>query len=108
MREITPALTPALQEHVGKRSVALAPAFPVHSYRELVEHVAQLSYLNKDHLLFYRGQAIDFQTRNGASSFYPSIYRGDYTRRDVIEDRYGLLRAAGKALHNLCAIEDMQ
>ena len=55
MRSITGTLTTELERHVGAENVARADAFPVGSFRELVEHVAHLSYLNKDHLLFFRG-----------------------------------------------------
>ena len=55
MIEIKPNLTPELETFFGKTPVAIANAFPVSTYRKLVERVAQLAYLNRDHLLFFRG-----------------------------------------------------
>jgi hypothetical protein len=101
MREITPTLTPELERLVGRRSVAQSPAYPVQTFRDLMQHAARLSYLNKDHLIFYRGQNADYQNRKQASSFYPSIYRGDYLRRDVVLQRFGELERAGRRLHKL-------
>lgn len=49
------------------------------SFRELVKAVAELSYYNPEHVLFYRGQgrAVYVPSVNGTQveSFYPSIYR---------------------------------
>lgn len=49
------------------------------SFRELVKHIAEISYHNPEHVLFFRGQHQDYKKNlrnNGqASSFYPSIYR---------------------------------
>lgn len=67
MRSITGELTPELVDTVGTQPVAKAEAIPVRSYRRLMEHVAQLSYANKDYLLFFRGQATDYKNKAGAS-----------------------------------------
>jgi hypothetical protein len=104
MREITPALTPELEYHVDTAGVAKTDAYPIANYRELVEHIARLAYLNKDHLLFYRGQPIDFQNRAGTSSFYPSIYRGEQLRRDEVEFRFATLERAATRLRELFRI----
>lgn len=51
----------------------------VGSFRKLVKHIAEISYHNPEHVLFFRGQHQDYKKNlrnNGlASSFYPSIYR---------------------------------
>jgi hypothetical protein len=61
----------------------------VNSFRELVGEVAEISYRNPEHVLFFRGQHQDFQKnlRNQglASSFYPSIYRSPGTSLSVTE-----------------------
>lgn len=98
MRKITGILTDALKSFVGEEEVRRAEAFPVLSYRELMQHVARLSYLNKDHLLFFRGQATDYINKAGASSFYPSIYRGERTTKAELEMRFDILSGASKRL----------
>lgn len=51
----------------------------VGSFQNLVGHIAEISYRNPEHVLFFRGQHQDYRKnlRNEglASSFYPSIYR---------------------------------
>src|SRR5690349_20299962 len=104
---------PELQRHVrtrtlrdAKRSiraadVARAAPFPVASYRELVEHSAKLAYLNKDQLLFYRGQTRDYVNKAGASTFYPTIYREEMLRREETSVRFRRLERAAQQLREL-------
>lgn len=51
----------------------------VGSFRELVKHIAEISYHNLEHILFFRGQPQDYKKKlrdkGQVSSFYPSIYR---------------------------------
>jgi hypothetical protein len=47
-----------MRDITGKHPVAKDEAIPVPTYRRLMELVAQLSYLNMDHLLFFRGQVL--------------------------------------------------
>lgn len=86
MTNITPELTPELLKHFkDKTKIASYPAYSVRTFSELIKQTARLSYLNKDYLLFYRGQSFDHQNKVGNSTFYPSIYRQDYlTQREVI------------------------
>ena len=65
MRPLEPSLTPELAGHVSDMPVWRAPAFKMKSYRELVEHVARLSYANPNQLLFFRGQARTSRARLG-------------------------------------------
>jgi len=100
MRSITGQLTDQLARHVGTAGVAKASAFPVRTYRELMEHVAQLAYLNKDDLLFFRGQGQDYRNKAGASTIYPAIYRGERLSQEQIELRFDILMSAAKRLCN--------
>ena len=43
-------------EKIGPREVSEADGYYVPTYRELVEQVAILSYINEEYLLFFRGQ----------------------------------------------------
>ena len=51
----------------------------VGSFRDLVKSIAEISYRNPEHVLFFRGQHRDYlknlRGKELASSFYPSIYR---------------------------------
>lgn len=66
----------------------------MNTYRQLVEQTARLAHLNKDQLLFFRGQDRDYRSKSGASTFYPTIYRDDYLPREEIEHRFSLLGQA--------------
>jgi hypothetical protein len=98
MRTITGTLTPELNGVMGNRPVAKAEAIPASSFTQLMDHVARLSYLNKDHLMFYRGQGFDYTNKAGATTLYPSIYRGDRLFRGELEIRFNILQSASNRL----------
>jgi hypothetical protein len=98
MREIKGTVTNAIRSHIGNTNVAVADAYPVSSYRDLINQVAQLSYLNKDHLLFFRGQDRDYRNRAHASTFYPIIYRGEQTTKHELDIQFDRLTVAAKQL----------
>ncbi len=108
MRIIEGTITEELQQFINEASLAKVDAYPVSTYRQLVKHTAKLAYLNKDHLLFFRGQGRDYRNRVGASTFYPSIYRGDYVQRREIDNRFKLLDHAARQLCNLFDEEGVQ
>ena len=91
MKEITPQLTDALKRHFTD-SVARQEAYPVGSYDELMRIVAELSYLNRDNLLFFRGQAKDFRNKAGSTTLYPSLYRKNLITKVRLEYDFALLR----------------
>lgn len=98
MREIVPKLTDSIQKHVGTDPVWRAKAYDVLGFRALVEIVAQLAYLNADHLFFFRGQNRDIQSKAGGSTLYPGIYRGDSLASREIRHRFAMLDVAGPLL----------
>jgi uncharacterized protein YutE (UPF0331/DUF86 family) len=98
MRSITGQLTSELSSFISTVQASKADAFLVRNFRELVEHAARLAYLNKDHLLFFRGQHRDFRNKAGASTFYPSIYRGERVSRAELELRFDILFSAARRL----------
>lgn len=109
MRKIVPDLTKELLKHFGNvKNVGTAEPFLVKSFRELVEHTAKLSFQNKDNLLFYRGQVEDYPNKGGSSSFYPSIYRGDYLPLRELKNRFDILEGTGKALADLFETNKIQ
>ena len=98
MRAIRGELPMEVSEIVGDQEPAKAEAIPVQGYRRLMEYVAQLSYSNKDHLLFFRGQGTDYKNKAGASSFYPSIYRGEQLPQEELSIRFDILTSASRRL----------
>lgn len=101
MRGIEGKITKELATVVNEKDVASGDGFPVNTYRELVEYCAALAYLNKDHLLFFRGQGVDFKNKSDKSTFYPSIYRGDYLPKREVEHRFDILGQASSKLVDL-------
>lgn len=101
MQGIKPQLTTELLNHIRGRDVWRAPAFKIGNYRTLVEHVARLSYANRNQLVFFRGQDKDFQSKAGGSTLYPAIYRSDNLVHAELEVRFRQLESAGRALVEL-------
>jgi hypothetical protein len=101
MREIKPNITKEIEKHTNNLSVGKALPFPITNYRQLVEHIANLSFLNKDYLLFYRGQSRDYTNKAGDSTFYPSIYREENLKQNEIQYRFEILDQAAKELKRL-------
>ena len=114
MREIKPELTEKLIQHVGSHSVAEAMAYRVDTFRTLVETIANLAYLNKDYLLFYRGQTQNFLNSKNSATFYPSIYRGEYLKQNEIRYQFEILGQAATQLvelfkqHNIQGYRDLK
>jgi hypothetical protein len=108
MRRIEGILPDELKSHVNDNPVDIAVPYPVSTYRKLVEQIAKLSFLNKDQLLFYRGQGLDHQNKAGASTQYPSIYRGEYLSSWEIMYRFDILEAASGWLKKLFAREQVE
>lgn len=98
MRQITPTLPAVLAKNHRTTDVAKGRPYRVDTYRELVRVVANLAYLNPDHLLFYRGQGVDYANKAGASTFYPSIYRTDPLPKNEIVSRFRRLKFQGQRL----------
>jgi len=99
MRRIQPELTDELAAHyLDPAKVGMAAPFRIGTFRQLVEQTARLSFKNKDHLLFFRGQMLDYKNKVNSSTFYPTIYRGDYLTARELVHRFNVLEGAGKSL----------
>jgi hypothetical protein len=70
----------------------------VGTYRALVQIVARLAYANPNHLLFFRGQEKDFQSKAEGSTLYPAIYRGDNVPHRELVQRFEQLEIASTHL----------
>lgn len=101
MRNITGKLTPELLKHTTPKTVGKDEGYKVSTFRQLVEQIANLSYLNKDYLLFFRGQKNDYRNTNNNSTFYPTIYRSDYLTQSELDFRFEKLNSASKILVDL-------
>lgn len=101
MREIVGSLTPEIENFIGEQPIGLSDAYPVSTYKELIENIAKLAYLNKDHLLFFRGQDRDYRSKGGSSTIYPSIYRSEYLPQREINFRFDILNEACSQLIDL-------
>ena len=108
MRRIEGVLPDELKSHANDNPVDIAVPYPVSTYRKLVEQIAKLSFLNKDQLLFFRGQGIDHRNKAGATTQYPSIYRGEYLSSWEIKYRFDILEAASGWLKKLFAREHVE
>lgn len=101
MRKITPELTEEISKHTTPETVAKDDAIEVLDYKELRKHIAQLSYANKDCILFYRGQKDDYRNqKSGKSTFYPTMYRGDRLDKDELKYRWEKLNKASEIFIN--------
>lgn len=101
MRKIFGKLTDELSRHTTQKTVGNDSGFPVATFRDLVEQIAKLSFLNKDYLLFFRGQKSDYKNKYNASTFYPTIYRGEYLTQQELDYRFDKLNSASKILVEL-------
>lgn len=108
MRQIDGHLPEEVKKYLGRETVAESNGYPVKTFKQLVELSASISYLNKDHLIFYRGQNTDYKNKAGRSSFYPTIYRGDPLRRKEIQYRFGLLNDSCRTLQIKFKDNDVQ
>lgn len=107
MREITPVNPLLSEQHAEHNVVRKGAPIPVDSYVALVKQVASLAYLNKDSLLFYRGQDKDYRNK-ASTSVYPSIYRKDVLTAREIRDRFETLEACSRKLAEKFAERQME
>lgn len=98
MRHIEGRISEEMKNHVDENDISGSEGLYVESFGKLVEHTASLAYLNKDHLLFYRGQGNDYKNKSNKSTFYPSIYRGDYLSKREIAHRFDILNQSANKL----------
>lgn len=86
----------------------------IDSFRSLVTAVAELSYYNAEHVLFYRGQPRQYRTRNTdgklIDSLYPTIYRsqGQTLGADALDKRFREMEEHATRLLGLLEAEKIQ
>ncbi len=73
----------------------------VSSFLELARKIAELQFLNRDHVLLFRGQGGDHRNVKGNTSVKPTLFRPVATGnpdRATLEKRFGILARAERAL----------
>lgn len=86
---------------ITKDNVLIKDGFLVKNFTKLRKLIAELSCLNPENILFFRGQHTDFKREYGkkgeASTFLPSLYRGDLKKGDLL-DKWNKLELATNLL----------
>jgi len=99
MRKIEPSLPfNLIKRGYDSKKIFSSEPLPINKYTELVDFNAKIAYLNKDFLLFYRGQCLDYISRSGSSTFYPSIYRKEYISPRELKDLFSRLDKSSNEL----------
>jgi hypothetical protein len=101
MQKEEPKLTPELIKYIGDEPIGKVKPFQITNYQSLVQKIAHLAYLNKNSLLFFRGQTQDFKNKAGVSTFYPSIYREDNLRQSELMYQFEKLENASRQLKEI-------
>lgn len=96
MKSIKPNLTQSLKAQF-KNKVASHPGVIVNKFSDLQKIVAELSCLNKDYVLYFRGQGVDYKPATKSakeSALYPTLYRGNNYEQlwDYLDEASRLLR----------------
>src|SRR5579862_5039005 len=75
----------------------------VKTYFEMAKKVAELQFLNREHVLLFRGQQVDYKSTKGNSSLKASLFRlsgKSVPTQGVLTDRFSTLRSAEFELLN--------
>ena len=72
----------------------------VETYDELVKCVAQLSHHNRNYVLFYRGQCVDYK-KDDKTTILPSIYRKKEGEIRLLKKRFEKLEESTERLREL-------
>lgn len=83
----------------------------VTSYVDLAKKVAALQFLNREHVLLFRGQSKDYRTPAGLTTMKPTIFRplrkGINPSTNALRNRFGTLKTAEARLLALYQGEDL-
>jgi hypothetical protein len=89
-------------EMVSNTVVRRSSGHVVRSYVELAQKVAALQFLNREHVLLFRGQAADYKTASNLTTMKPTIFRsrtlGKVPSKDTLSTRFSKLRTAEELL----------
>lgn len=82
-------------------AIRAAAGHRVNTYFELAKKVAELQFLNREHVLLFRGQSADYRTTKGNSLLKASAFRlakGKMPTARILERRFQVLKLAEAAL----------
>lgn len=95
MTRLRPFFTGKAAESIPDSArVAKGEPIRIDTFTALLGEVAWLSSMYPHQWLFFRGQATDYVNRNGSSTLYPSIYRGEQLSRAEVVARFDVLESA--------------
>jgi hypothetical protein len=104
IRQVWTNLSSSRAKKYSSKDIRTATTYKVKNFEGLVKLVAQLSYLNPEWSLFFRGQTADYKNKNELTSLYPSIYRskeGLLIREKSLIKKYEKLRNSEIELLNI-------
>jgi hypothetical protein len=85
----------------SNRKIRHALGHTVSTYFELAKKVAELQFLNRDHVLLFRGQKSDHQTTRSNTTLKASLFRLSNSKlptQRILEERFERLRLAEAGL----------
>lgn len=86
-------------KHLTNDDILKSQPKRVETYDELVRDVAQILFHNRDIVLYYRGQDVDYKDKYGKSTILPSIYRKKKNEKKLmLKDNFEKLRLKSEAL----------
>jgi FRG domain len=89
--------TVAKARPVSNHKIRHAEGHAVSSYFDMAKKVAELQFLNRDHVLLFRGQKSDHKTRKGNTTLKASLFRPSESKvptKKILETRFQVLRRA--------------
>jgi hypothetical protein len=81
----------------SNHKIRQARGHPVSSYFQLAKKIAELQFLNRDHVLLFRGQTSDYLSTKGNSMLKASLFRLSSSRlpsQRLLEQRFSVLKQA--------------
>jgi len=85
----------------GNLAIRAAAGHRVGTYFELAKKAAELQFLNREHVLLFRGQSVDYRTTKGNSLLKASVFRlakGKVPTAKILADRFRVLKDAEASL----------
>jgi len=89
---------------VSNQKIRGGPGHPVSSYFQLAKKVAELQFLNREHVLLFRGQDADYSTTKGNSMLKAKLFRLNGHKRlgpKTLRERFARLKSTEDRLVEL-------
>lgn len=87
---------------VSNESIRRSSGHFVSSYVDLAQKIASLQFLNREHVLLFRGQKSDYKNASGLTTIKPTIFRASSTMkvpsRQSLQNRFSQLKKAEEVL----------